>query len=296
MADHEMYRRPVPDRVIEVTGPQESPPPATDRPRWSRGMRMLAVAVVALLVLGVAAVAAMLPATDHTTGNFSGVNRPAPDGPADPAGEPDPAAQPADEATAPLDGRRQAVFELVDGVTTLSLRTDDLGDRLYRISSPPEAGVVPAPKVFGDQVHLHVGRSGREGPGVVDVVLHSGVTWQLKITGGVDEQVLDLSRGRSAGVELVGGASRTELRLPDVAGTLTVRMSGGVGDLLIRSTGDQPARVRAGSGAATIRVYEHRRTGVAAGTVVGSPDWDRVDDRLWVDLVAGANSVTVTGS
>ncbi|KXK58865.1 hypothetical protein AWW66_27375 [Micromonospora rosaria] len=272
---------------------------APPRARWSRGTRLLTAAVALVLVLGAAAVAATLTDPNPAGVTFSGAGRPATGAN---AGEDGPggvvAAQsgPAGVLTAPLDGRRRATFELVDGLATLSLRTADLGDDLYRIGSPAESGVDPAPRVLGDQVRLHVKRGTRPGPGVVDVALNSRVDWRLQITGGVDHQVLDLSGGRSAGVDLLGGATRVDLRLPRVTGTLPVRMTGGVNELLIRVAGDPPARVRAASGAGTIRVYDQRQAGIAAGAVVSSPHWDTVADRIWVDLVAGANVVTVGAS
>lgn len=34
---------------------------------------------------------------------------------------------------------------------------------------------------------------------------------------------------------------------------------------------------------------------MAAGELISSPSWDRAADRLYVDLVAAANTVTVAG-
>ncbi|WP_428965597.1 hypothetical protein [Micromonospora fluostatini] len=284
--------------IIEVAGvPVTGEAPS--RARWSRGARLLTAAVALVLLLGVAAVAATLTDPNPAGVTFSGAGHPATGahaGEDGPGGVNVAQSGPAGVLTAPLDGRRRATFELVDGLATLSLRTADLGDDLYRIGSPAGSGVDPAPRVLGDQVRLHVQRGTRPGPGVVDVALNSRVDWRLQITGGVDEQVLDLSGGRSAGVDLLGGATRVDLRLPRVTGTLPVRMTGGVNELLIRAAGDPPARVRAASGAGTIRVYDQRQAGIAAGAVVSSPHWDTVADRIWVDLVAGANAVTVGAS
>ncbi|MGC4896662.1 hypothetical protein [Micromonospora sp. DT31] len=57
--------------------------------------------------------------------------------------------------------------------------------------------------------------------------------------------------------------------------------------------GGPPARVAAGAG--SLSVYDVSRGGVAAGDVVSSPGWDRAADRLYPDLVGGANAVSVTG-
>ena len=55
-------------------------------------------------------------------------------------------------------------------------------------------------------------------------------------------------------------------------------------------------RVRAGAGAGSVVVRDDRWDGVAAGSVLGTPGWDRSAERLYLDLVAGANSVLVSSS
>ncbi|WP_146231271.1 hypothetical protein [Micromonospora sicca] len=169
----------------------------------------------------------------------------------------------------------------------------DLGDELYRVEAPASGGVTPRPEVRGDRVWLRVEKHGRGGPAAVQVLLNSRVEWRLRLAGVVSDQLLDLGAGRVTGVELIGGSSRTELRLPRLAGTLTVRLTGGTSELTVRVPDASPARVRAAAGAASVTVYLEGRHGVAAGELISSPSWDRAVDRLYVDLVAAANAVTV---
>ncbi|MGC5019981.1 hypothetical protein [Micromonospora sp. DT47] len=132
------------------------------------------------------------------------------------------------------------------------------------------------------------------GPGRrVDVVLNSRLVWRIRLVGGVSEQQLDLTDARLAGVDLAGGAAKVDLRLPETTGTLTVRMTGGVNQFAVHAPGSPPVRLRAAE-AGGITLYGDRRDGVAAGEIVSSPNWDRSVDRVYVDLVAGANTVTVT--
>lgn len=196
--------------------------------------------------------------------------------------------------TAPRGDRRQADFELVDPLASFTLRAADLGDDLYRVGAPDGAGVTPRPEVTGDRVRLRVEDNGRPGPAAVEVVLNSRVTWRLRLAGGVSEQQLDLGAARLAGIDLVGGASRTGLRLPPLSGALTVRVSGGVSELTVIVPGGSPARVRVAAGAGSVALYDDHRTGVAAGQLVSSPGWDQARDRLDLDLVAGANTVSVS--
>ncbi|MGC4890954.1 MULTISPECIES: hypothetical protein [unclassified Micromonospora] len=263
--------------------------------RWSGAARWLSAAAVLVVVLGAVAVAVTLSNPARLGVVFSGGPPPSPA--ADPGGSggvggAEVAAT--ETLTAPRGDRRRADFELVDGLTSFTLRAADLGDDLYRIGAPDDAGVTPRPRVDGDRVRLRIVENGRAGPAAVEVVLNARLTWRVRLVGGVREQRLDLGAARLAGIELIGGASRTRLRLPPLDGTLTVRMTGGVSELTVTVPGGPPARVRVASGAGSLAVYDERRAGIAAGDVVSSPGWDRAADRLYLDLVAGANAVSVT--
>ncbi|WP_432906794.1 hypothetical protein ACQP1S_13600 [Micromonospora matsumotoense] len=293
-------QRPVFEPVIEVTGEPVDPTgdPEDDpayRSPWPRGVRLLAAAAVLVVALGALAVVVTLANPDRLGVVFSGGQNATPPVAvtARPGGAG--AAEAAAEriATAPVGGLRRATFELMDGVTSFRLRTDDLGADLYRISSPADAGLTPRPEVSGDRVQLRVTRRDKAGRGVVDVVLNSRLTWRLRLIGGVSDHVLDLTGARLSGLELIGGAARVDLRLPPTTGTRTVRMTGGVNQFVIRAPDGPPVRVRASAGAGSVVWYGDRRDGLARGATVGSPDWDRSPDRLYLDLVAGANTVTV---
>ncbi|SCG36545.1 cell wall-active antibiotics response protein [Micromonospora rifamycinica] len=294
-------QRPVFEPVIEVTGDpvdvEVTGDPASDRPPrspWPRGARWLAAAAALVVALGAIAVVVTMANPDRLGVVFSGGSDAPPvtvgGGPGG-AGAAETAAGRA--ATAPVGGLRRATFELMDGVTSFRLRVDDLGADLYRISSPADAGLTPRPEVSGDRVQLRVTRRDEPGRGVVDVVLNSRLTWRLRLIGGVSDHVLDLSAARLSGVELIGGAARIDLRLPPTKGTRTVRMTGGVNQFVVRAPDGPPVRIRASAGAGSVVWYGDRRDGLARGATVGSADWDRSPDRLYLDLVAGANAVTV---
>ncbi|TDB71493.1 hypothetical protein E1165_22930 [Micromonospora sp. KC723] len=270
--------------------------PPVDHPSWPRGARLLAAAAVVVLALGGLAVTATLANTDRLGVAFSGSRPVTPTVAPDEPGGSGAAQSAASERllTAPADGRRQVTFELVDGLSAVRLRTADLGGDLYRISTPPDSTVRARPDVLDDRVRLRVAQTGRRGEGSVDVVLNSRLLWRLRLLGGVSRHLIDMGSARLAGVDLIGGAARVDLRLPQIDGALSIRMSGGVNQFTIRAPGRPPVRVRAAAGAGAVAIYEDRRDGVGSGTTISSPNWDRATDRVYVDLVAGANTVTVT--
>ncbi|TNH31839.1 hypothetical protein FHG89_00155 [Micromonospora orduensis] len=258
---------------------------------------MLAAAAAVVLILG-AAVVAVIIADPHRLGQaYTG----APDGSRPDGSRPDgsrpdgsgPARAAEQTMTAPLAGRQRATFVLVDGVSSFELRVADLGDDLYRIDTPAGSGVAARSEVRGDTVRLGLADTGASGVKAVRVLLNERVAWRLQLTGGVSGQVLDLTRARLLGVELAGGSSRTEVLLPVIDGTVVVRLTGGTSQLDVRVPGAPAVRVRVGAGAGSVVVGDERWNGVGAGSLLGAPGWDRSTDRLYLDLVAGANSVTV---
>ncbi|MFF5181384.1 hypothetical protein ACFY2Q_25430 [Micromonospora sp. NPDC000316] len=298
----------------------EPPGGAAPRQRWSVGARLLLAATAVVLVLGAAAVVVIIADPNHLGMTYSGRNDGSRDGshrdgsqhdrtrPDDsrPGGSGRDAGGPGGEGaaavaeqtvTAPVAGRTEATFVLADGLASFDLRVADLGDDLYRISSPAGSSVAVRPMVQGGTVRLGLVASGASGERVARVLLNERVAWRLHLAGGVSEQVLDLGRARLLGVELAGGSARSELILPPVrGGTMSVRLTGGTSQLDVRVPGGPPVRVRVGAGAGTVAVFDDRWAGVAAGELLSTPGWDRAAERLFLDLVAGANLVTVTAA
>ncbi|WCN84238.1 hypothetical protein [Micromonospora sp. LH3U1] len=132
--------------------PREQPEPAGDAAsgrRWSVGARLLVAAAAVVLVLGAAAAAAIVAAPRRLGMTYSDATDGArPDGAGRPGGivEPDAAGRGPGGAgaaaeqtmTAPLAGRQTGTFVLADGLSSFDLRVADLGDDLYRISSPAD--------------------------------------------------------------------------------------------------------------------------------------------------------------
>jgi hypothetical protein len=246
--------------------------PAEPGRRWLVGA---GIAAAALLLTGTTVVALSRSgeASDADSGSWS----------------PPAAAAAAHTATAALDGRTTAGFDLVDSAKNVTLRTVDLGDSLYRISTPEGSNVVPRAEDQDGRIRLHLAGDAQ----TVDVALNAAVLWDLRMAGGADLSTIDLSLGRVGGVDLTGGASRISLTLPRPDGTLSVRMSGGVSLFDVRTTGRVPVRVRVGNGAGQVTLDGRKHSGVAAGRTFTPEHWGETEDRIDVDAIAGMSALTV---
>jgi hypothetical protein len=192
-------------------------------------------------------------------------------------------------ATAARDGRTSAGFDLIDGAERVTLRAADLGDTLYRVTTPETGAAMPRADEQDGRVRLRLDGDAES----VDITLNAAVRWDLRIAGGAELSTIDLSAGRVGGVDLTGGASRIALTLPRPDGTLSVRMSGGVSLFDVRTTERTPVRVRVGQGAGQVTLDGQRHAGVSAGRTFTPASWAAAVDRVDVDAAAGMSALTV---
>jgi hypothetical protein len=175
--------------------------------------------------------------------------------------------------TAALGGRTAASFELLAATTRVTVKAQDLGGDLYRITSAENSGTVPSPVLAKNRVQLHLTPEGTGATGKVTVLLSSKVKWTLRFVGGADEQAVDLRGGRIASVDVLGAARRLQLALPTPSGTVPVRLTGAVEDLSITAPRDSPVRVRLDSGAKTVAAGERTLRDLEPGSTLTPQDW-----------------------
>ena len=188
-------------------------------------------------------------------------------------------------ATAPLAARKAASFELVAATTKATVRTQDLGADLYRITSGAGSGTVPSPVLSDDRVQLLLSPVGAGATGVVEVVLSSKVRWALRFVGGANEQIIDLTGGRISSIDLSGGSRVVDLTLPEATGTVPVRVTGAVEDLSVTSPTGDPVRIRLVGGAKTVAAGDRTVRDVKPGSTLTPKGWN-APDRYSVDAAA----------
>ena len=192
-------------------------------------------------------------------------------------------------ATAALDGRTSAGFDLIDGAKRVTVQAADLGDALYRVTTPESGAGLPRTEEQDGRIRLRLDGDTQ----AVDITLNAAVRWDLRVTGGAELSTIDLSAGRVGDVDLTGGASRIALRLPRPDGTLSVRMSGGVSLFDVRTADGTPVRVRVGKGAGQVTLDGKNHGGVSAGQTFTPASWGEAVDRVDVDATAGMSALTV---
>ena len=272
-----------PPQARAATRPQPSGPPAQNR-RRGRPWTILGALIALSTAIGTGL---LLTRTTHQTD-------PQPDAAA-PTRSTSTAARPflapgPSASTTPA----TAGLELVSDTTEWTVRTAALGDRDFRVSTPPEAGITARASFTRGVLRVSVTPVRTGGSGRVDVLLSERITWRLLMTGGVKRASFDMGRNTVSLIDLAGGARDIDIVLARQAGTIPIRMSGGVHSWRIRTEGLVPARILVQRGAGSVVVNGKRRDSIARDTTIRSGNLDR-GAGIDVDAVAGIGSLQVVG-
>jgi hypothetical protein len=193
--------------------------------------------------------------------------------------------------TAPLAGRQSAELHLLSDTTTVAVYTEDIGDDLYRVVTPPGGDSIPRVVDRSGVVEVHLVPSGRRGPAAVDIALNPSVAWSIRLSGGAVDQVVDVRTGRLAGLDLVAGATRMELYLPVPAGTQTVRV-GTAQELTVHVPDGVPVRARLNAGAGRVVLDGTTHNGIGSGAVLTADGWPEAEHRYEIDT-AGLGALAI---
>ena len=183
-----------------------------------------------------------------------------------------------ERVSAALGKARKLRFDIAGTATQVTIRSVDLGDRLYDIATLDGSAI---PKVVNHAAgpRLDIARTGATGRLGAEVQLNSRVHWTLRLIGGAAEQEVDMRAGGLAGIELIGGASRTVLRLPEPKGTVRLSVTGGISELDVYPAGKTPVRVRLAKGATDAVIDDKAQHKVKADTILDSAGWKSAENR-----------------
>lgn len=114
----------------------------------------------------------------------------------------------------------------------------------------------------------------------------------LKLDTGVGSSKLDLNGLYVTSLDLDTGVGGTEVVMPSHAGTVTAKLSGGVGGLTIYIPQGIPARIRSSSGIGGVAINQTRFARVS-DELYESADYGTATDRIDLHVDAGIGGITI---
>jgi hypothetical protein len=197
--------------------------------------------------------------------------------------------------TVPRENRTVATFSLVSGATTVRVRTADLGDELYRATTPKDSGVVPRNSSTGAETELRLQPSNEPGRNsAVDITLTTRVRWTLRFAGGANTESLDLRGTRLTRLDVTAGTSQLEIWLPRPTAVTTAALSGGASSLQMHVPANVLTRVTARAGAGSVNIDGVENSGISPGQAWTPAGWAGQTARYDVDIRSGVGNATFT--
>jgi hypothetical protein len=184
-------------------------------------------------------------------------------------------------------------FEVAATAASVTVRSQDLGADLYRVTLAKSTGPVTA-KVgdTGTNHRLTLDKGAETVAPPVTITLNAGIRWSLKLTAGNTETAVNLTQSKLVALELAGGAHVFTLTLPPATGTLPVRVTHGMNQLKI-NTNRVPVRTTLRVGAGKVILDGVTHTDTKPGKVITSPGWAAATNRIDLDSIEGVGTLTV---
>jgi hypothetical protein len=193
-----------------------------------------------------------------------------------------------EEVAAPLGSIEMGRLVFTRGASHLTIGVNPSMDDLFRArfeGKVPEVGVDGGTVVVKYRPSFH--------PPTGQITLSDRVPWTILAHWGMSDVTADLEGLELKDLEVSGGSSRVEIRLPRPDTSIPVRIGGGASNVeMIRPVG-VPVRVRIGGGASDLAIDDFAVGSAGGKTDWRSPDYDSAEHRYDIEIGAGASKVTV---
>ncbi|MDY7228967.1 hypothetical protein [Hyalangium rubrum] len=200
--------------------------------------------------------------------------------------------------SAPLGETSQGRLAFLGGASRVTLRVEPSMPELFRARFE---GPVPEVRVqggsvsvryqlsFSDWLQCVLDRGGQD----VELTLNGAIPWQLDFHGGVSEVSGDLSRLRLSGLEVAGGASKLQLRLPRPTNVVPIHIHGGASQVRLYRPLGTGARVEIAGGVSHLAFDEQRLGAIGGYTRLETPGLEDRLSRYEIIVDGGASHLTV---
>jgi DNA-binding MarR family transcriptional regulator len=193
---------------------------------------------------------------------------------------------------APLGGATNGRLLFRAGTPELTLGAGDDDSMLYRAHF---AGPPPQVRARDGVVTVHYRRGlfdwrSRR----ADVRLNRTIPWRVDLQGGVHSLTADFRGVTLRGLDVLGGAGRSEIRLDRPSGLVPVRIIGGASDVAVRRPRGVPVTVRVAGGLSRLDLDGSRHGPMGGSVRLASPNADAAADRFAIEIVGGASRVSVS--
>lgn len=198
-----------------------------------------------------------------------------------------------------LGGLSAATLNVNYSAATVDVQAGSLGDSLYQAhvdypggEGPPtfsldrESGTLDISESSSFSPFHLFGSNRRH----ILVTLTDRIPWSVQVGGGAANLRLDLRRLQLSKVEVSGGANQLRADLPAPKGTVTLDVSGGASNLIVRAPAETEWRVAVSGGVSGVTINGSSFGGIG-DFERQSPGYGSAKNRLDIEISGGASHV-----
>jgi hypothetical protein len=126
-----------------------------------------------------------------------------------------------------------------------------------------------------------------------EITLSRSLPWTLVFGGGICGLRADLRDLTVTHVEIGGGASDSEMLLPEPHGIVRIRVAGGASGIRLHRPGGSAARIQVAGGASKLTFDEQRLGAIGGETRFARPGAEQAADRYDIEIGGGASALTI---
>ena len=126
-----------------------------------------------------------------------------------------------------------------------------------------------------------------------ELTLTSAVPWAIEINRGAAHLSADLRELHVRSIDIVGGASECDVRLPRPRGSATMRIKGGASHVVLRRPRGVAVQTIVRGGASSLELDDQAIGASGAIARLATPGADQVDDRWMIELTGVASHVVI---
>jgi DNA-binding MarR family transcriptional regulator len=125
------------------------------------------------------------------------------------------------------------------------------------------------------------------------MTLTTAVPWSIEIGRGASLLNADLRELDIRSIDITGGASECDLRLPRPRGSVVMRVKGGASHVVVRRPRGTAVQATVRGGANSLELDDQTIGAVGSTARLATPGWDGAVDRWSIELGGGASHLTV---
>lgn len=126
-----------------------------------------------------------------------------------------------------------------------------------------------------------------------EVILNSGIPWQINIHSGIAQSRLDLRSVKLRGITIHSGASEVELRLGEPQGEVNLNFHSGVNNIHILRPATVPVRLTVHGSAANLALDNQKFGAVSDRSILETPNSQAASHYYAITINGGANNFKV---